>query len=94
MMTEQRACATDNAHPARINAQNLEEVSLELSRLEELLAALELVTDSLARGDTVHERMSHDATIGVVSAVQRQAQEARMALDGLFRIERDARLAA
>ncbi|WP_299907698.1 hypothetical protein [uncultured Paracoccus sp.] len=73
-----------------ITCKHLEDVSLELAHLEELMAALELVADQLVRGDDDLSRVAHDATIGVKNAMSRQIPALREALSNLFPIARDS----
>nr|WP_162623716.1 hypothetical protein [Paracoccus saliphilus] len=59
-------------------------MSVEICRVEELMAALELATDSLQRGESTVEVLAYDATMGIVNALKVQVVKARDTLEALF----------
>lgn len=73
-----------------MSVAQLEEISAELCRIEELVAALDLASDALERGQTPQSAMAHDATFGVIRALKLQISHSHQKLDLMFA---DARVA-
>lgn len=66
-----------------IRSDHLESMSVEICRVEELMAALELANDSLQRGESTVEVLAYDATMGIVNALKVQVVKARDTLEAL-----------
>lgn len=73
-----------------ITSKHLNSVGVELSRIEELMAALEMTSAGLKRGEDHFERQGYDGTMGVIAALHGQVQKTIAALEDLFPIVHEA----
>lgn len=71
-----------------MTTDHLEKVSMELCRIEELIAALDLASDCLERGDSQKSMLAHDATIGLVRALHDRMARSHATLNVLFDLAR------
>lgn len=60
-----------------ITVNSLEDISCEISKLSNLISALELATENLTAADDEYSRQCRDATVGLVEAMRCQLEKAR-----------------